>query len=193
MSDFIGGIGGPGPESQQKSTLKPLAHLRIRRDKKHLRFASRPVAGSAGLCPTTSSVFPNTTLPHLKSLLIPRSHSTSTHPVSSTTRTSVTSNTPALTRSLMRAIWGSASKAFLIFSCLLAFFASVTAWGCDERREGLHEWGENTYRIVLRTEHTDLEFLDHLRFLLALGRVLSPQARINRARVGPCLPVCLWP
>lgn len=77
---------------------------------------------SDGFWSTGPSVFPKTTLPHLNSRFTPRSHNTSTELVSSMTRISDTSNTPALTRILILAMLGSASSSLRILSCLLAFF-----------------------------------------------------------------------
>lgn len=80
---------------------------------------------SEGFCCTSAPVLPKTTLPHLNSLFIPRSHKTSTDLVSSMTRIRDTSNTPALTRILILAILGRASRSDLILSCLLALLAAA--------------------------------------------------------------------
>lgn len=84
-------------------------------------------AASVGLWPTTPPVSPNTTLRHLNSRRRPRSHSTSTAWLSSSTRRSVTSNTPAVTRSLMRDIGGNARSWLRIRSCCCAFFSARIA------------------------------------------------------------------
>ena len=103
-------------------------------------------AASVGFCPTTASVFPNTTPPHLNSRFIPRSQMTSTEFVSSTTRTKVTSKTPALTLSLIRLMGGSASKLSRILSCFAAFLASAITYGVDRLVNG-----SVAHRRALRT------------------------------------------
>lgn len=77
------------------------------------------------VCP---SVLPNITLPHLNSLLMPLSQSTSTELVSSITLMSDTSKTPALTRILILAICGSARRSCRIFCCLFARFTAATSY-----------------------------------------------------------------